>query len=212
MFDYKGLISAPLSTLKFSVIDTETTGMHSKFNRVIDIGVVDVEYKTITNTWETLIDPKQEIPYWITQFTKITNKHVQGKPEFKHIAPKVLSKIENRVIVGHNVGFDYSFLKYEFARINKSFEYPRLCTVLLGHRFVPELPHFHLDSLSSHFGLQIENRHRALPDALATAYIFIEFIKMAEKDYNCKNFYDLERLQRGRFMGSKDVVTEPLFD
>lgn len=211
MFDYKTLLDTPLAALKFSVIDTETTGMHSKFNRVIDIGVVDVEYKKITETWESLVDPKQQIPFWITQFTNIADEHVRGKPEFKQVERVLSRKIKDRVIVGHNVGFDYAFLKYEYERLQKPFEHPRLCTVLLGHRFVPELPHFHLDSLSDYFGLQIENRHRALPDALATAQIFIEFLDRAEKDYKCKTFFDLEKLQKGRQLKLQDKFTTPMF-
>jgi DNA polymerase-3 subunit epsilon len=212
MFNYKKLLSTPLSDLKFSVIDTETTGMHSRFNRVIDIGVVDVEYKKITETWESLVDPEQDIPFWITQFTSLSNKHVEGKPKFNEVEKIVSRKIENRIIVGHNVGFDYAFLKHEYLRLGKGFDHPRLCTVLLGHRFVPELPHFHLDSLSDYFGLVIENRHRALPDALATAQIFIEFLDQAEKEYGCKTFFDLEKLQKGRSISGGDKITEPMFE
>ena len=196
MFNYSHLFSKALDDLTFSVIDTETTGMSSNFNRVIDIGIVTIEHGKITKTWEHLIDPEQDIPFWITTFTHINAKHVYGKPVFSDLQDTIMEKIKDTVIVGHNVGFDFAFLKKEFGRLNTPFDFPKLCTVLLGRKLYPELPSFNLDTLSKHFKLQIDDRHRALPDAKATAEIFLNFVARAKEDYKCKDFFELERLQK----------------
>lgn len=189
------LAKTPLEDLTFSVVDTETTGMNSTFNRIIDIGIVTFKNGEVINKWESLIDPEQEITYWITHYTKLTNKHVYGKPKFNQIASKVNELLKDTVFVAHNVGFDYSFLRTEMTSANFTFEYPKVCTVLLGRKLLPQLSNAHLDALSDHFGITISNRHRALPDAEATATVLKKFLDIAKNKYNAKTFFDLEKLQ-----------------
>jgi len=196
MFDVSRLINTPLEELKFSVIDTETTGMNAAHNRIVDIAIVTVQNNKIVSTWETLLDPKQEIPFWITNFTHIRNSHVNGKPSFDDVYEDIYQRIENTIIVGHNVGFDYAFLLHEFARVGKKIAFPKLCTVLLSRTFLGDLPRFGLDTLIDYYNISIENRHRAYPDAYATALIFLDFLAKAKKDFNSKTFYDIQRLQK----------------
>lgn len=196
MFDVNSLLKYSLDDLTFSVIDTETTGMNAKFNRIVDIAVVTIRNNEIISTWETLLDPKQDIPFWITNFTHIKNQHVKGKPSFELVSEEIYERINNTVVVGHNVGFDYAFLVNEFARIGKKFSVPKLCTVLLGHTLLGDLPRFGLDTLIDYYKLKVEHRHRAFPDAYATAIIFMDFLQKAKHDFNSRTFYDIQRLQK----------------
>ncbi len=196
MFDVSSLVSTPIEDLKFSIIDTETTGMNAAHNRIVDIAIVTVQQNKIIATWETLLDPKQDIPFWITNFTHIRNSHVKGKPTFNEVCEEVYQRIENTIIVGHNVGFDYAFLVHEFGRVGKKLALPKLCTVLLGRTFLGDLPRFGLDSLIDYYQLTVENRHRAFPDAYATALIFLDFLAKAKENFNSKTFYDIQRLQK----------------
>lgn len=191
----KDLIKTPLEEITFSVVDTETTGMNAKFGKVMDIGIVKVKNGKILETFETLFDPKQPIPYWITFYTKLTEKDVKGKPTFDTLSEKIHNLLKNSVFVGHNVGFDYSFVSSEFERCGVAFSSPKICTVLLGRKLLPHLANAHLDALSDFYNIKISQRHRALPDALATAHVLNEFIKIAKEKHKAKNFFDLERLQ-----------------
>jgi DNA polymerase III subunit epsilon len=190
------LIHTPINDLTFSVVDTETTGMNSVFNRIVDIGVVKVNNGKITDTWETLIDPKQDIPDFITRYTHIVNSDVAGKPTFDKIIDSYLRNTAESIFVAHNAGFDYSFMAEEFKRLRRVFNPPRLCTVQLGRKLLPHLPSVNLDFLSQYYDIRISQRHRALPDALATAEILIKFIDIAKNVHKAKTFFDLERLQR----------------
>ena len=191
----RSLIATPIDKLSFAVVDTETTGMSPKFNRIIDIGIVKVKNGTIIDKWDTLIDPQQQLDPWITKYTHIYDYHLKGKPLFNTFIPKITDMLTGSVFVGHNVGFDYSFLHSEMSRHGKSFNYPKLCTVLLGRKLLPQLANAHLDAISDYYNITISARHRALPDAEATAIILLEFIEKAKKELNAKTFFDLDRIQ-----------------
>lgn len=189
------LLKTPLEELTFSVVDTETTGMNPKFCKVIDIGIIKIKNGEILEEWETLINPKQSIDYWITYYTKLRDKDVKNKPTFKTFAPKINELLTDTIFVGHNAGFDYGFLTNEMIRCGFDFKHPKLCTVLLGRKLLPQLANAHLDALSAYYKIKISARHRALPDAQATAYVLNKFIGIAKEQYKAKNFFDLERLQ-----------------
>lgn len=190
------LLNTKIGDIQFAVIDTETTGMNHEFNRVVDIGIVKLCGGKITDKWETLINPKQTIPYWISNFTNIYDHMVINKQEFAQHLPKIQSMMKNCVFVGHNVDFDYSFLTYEFLRLGHKLDMQKLCTVKLGRKLLPNLPNMKLDTLSDYYGIHIENRHRALPDAMATALSLIELIKLAKEKFDIKTLYDLQKIQQ----------------
>jgi DNA polymerase-3 subunit epsilon len=56
---------------------------------------------------------------------------------------------------------------------------PRVCTVRLARRLVPEVKHRGLDTLSRYFGIEIDPRHRAGPDARGTARILLRLLERA---------------------------------
>lgn len=208
MVEIKELQITKIEDLTFSIVDTETTGMHSEFNRIMDIGIVTMKNGKILDKWESLIDPQQSVPYWITEYTKLSYKDVKGQPKFNQVATKIIDKIQNTVFVAHNVGFDYWFLHHELRRINYFWNSPKLCTVMLGRKLIPELKYVNLDILSDYYNIEISARHRALPDAEATAYILKELIGIAKERYNAKTFFDLEKLQKIKI--DKNTVGEPL--
>lgn len=192
----KYLQTAQIDDLEFTVVDTETTGMVPTQSRVMDIGIVKVKGGKITETWESLIDPEQDVPYWITFYTGLTRAHVDGSPKFNELSDKILKYFAGSIFVGHNANFDYSFLTNEFTRLNIPFDFPKLCTVMLSRKLVPELGGFNLDILTQYFNIKVDRRHRALPDALGTAEALIKLIDIAKQKHNSKNFFDLDKLQR----------------
>ena len=190
------LMYTPFEELTFSIIDTETTGMNAKHNRIVDIAIISIKNNKIIDTWQSLINPIQDIPYWITNFTHIRNEHVKNKPTFDVLSELIYSKLVNTIVVGHNVGFDYAFLYNEFNRLGIKFVQPKLCTVLLSHTFLGHLPKFGLDTLIDYYHIEMHDRHRAYPDAYATALVFQDFLKKAKKEYRATTFYDLLKLQK----------------
>ena len=184
-----------LSSLKFAVVDVETTGMNSRYNRVTDIGIVIVSKGKVGKTWTTLVNPKQEIDPWVAKYTHISQKMVDKEKPFSHYSQTVAGLLRETIFVAHNVDFDYGFIKSELKNSDIAIECPKLCTVKLARKLLPQMQNVHLDALSTFYGIKISRRHRALPDALATAEILLKFISLAGERYKAETFFGLERLQ-----------------
>lgn len=156
------LLDAPLA-----IVDLETTGAHSSWDRVTEIAVVEVDGGRITSEWSTLVNPGTSIPPAIQALTGITNDMVADAPAFGDLAASLYERLEGRVFVAHNARFDYGFLRHEFERAGLKFQARTLCTVKLSRRLYPEHPRHNLDSLIARHNLACHARHRAMGDAQA---------------------------------------------
>src|SRR5690606_27996663 len=122
--------------------------------------------------WETLVNPQRSIPPWITRLTNISWDMVADMPVFADLSDEVLRTLSGHVFVAHNAAFDWGFVSAEVARATGSqLTGSRLCTVRLARRLLPHLPRRSLDFVARYYGIEIEARHRAAGDALATAHV-----------------------------------------
>ena len=156
----------------FIIIDIETTGNSYKFGKITELAIYQHNGQMITNQYSTLINPEIDIPYHITKLTGITNEMVKNAPKFYEVAKTIVELTAGRTFVAHNVSFDYSFLKEEFARLGYTFHRKTLCTVQLSRKFLPGHQSYSLGKLCLDLGIEIKGRHRASGDALATAKLF----------------------------------------
>lgn len=145
-------------------VDLETTGANFANDRIIEIGLVEVDSEGVRE-WSALINPETSISPFITGLTGISTAMVSSAPRFADIAPLVLEKLRGRLFIAHNARFDYTFLKREFQRLGVSFRASNLCTVKLSRKLFPEHHRHSLDALVSRYGIAVGDRHRALADA-----------------------------------------------
>lgn len=164
------------------VVDLETTGGSPlRGHRITEVAAVCVSGGRIAETYCTLVNPARAIPRFITSLTGITEAMVAEAPHFHQVAERVSGVIDGRVFVAHNAAFDWRFLSHEMVQATGLAPRGRqLCTVRLARRLLPELPSRKLDALAMYFGVEIENRHRALDDAVATAKVLIRLIDILE--------------------------------
>jgi DNA polymerase-3 subunit epsilon len=167
----------------FVVVDVETTGGSPKQgHRVTEVAAVRVAGGQIRDTFCTLVNPERPIPGMISSLTGITNAMVAGQPRFAQVAPEVSRALDGCVFVAHNAAFDWRFICHELSMCTgMTLSGRQLCTVRLARKLLPQLPSRSLDGLALFFGLEIESRHRALDDALATARVLIHFIDMLDE-------------------------------
>src|SRR6185436_4889772 len=119
-------------------------------------------------------------------------------PEFPAVVDDVLSVLAGRVFVAHNVSFDWRFVSWELKRARGlGLDGPRICTIGLARRLVPGLKSRSLDSLAYYFGYDIQQRHRAGPDAFATARILQRLMALAQ-EAGVSTINDLAELSRRR--------------
>ncbi|TVR73727.1 MAG: 3'-5' exonuclease [Marinilabiliales bacterium] len=160
----------------YSIIDIETTGGSPLRDKITEIAVINHDGTGVTGQFSTLINPEREIPAFITRMTGISNGMVAGAPRFFEVARKIVELTEGRIFVAHNVSFDFGFVKEEFRQLGYSYQREKLCTVRLSRRIIPGHRSYSLGKLCRALDISLENRHRAMGDALATARLFEKLI------------------------------------
>ena len=160
----------------FICIDLETTGLNPKKDRIIEIGAVKVREGKIVETFQQLVDPKQQLEERVEILTGITSKELEGQPSIQEVIPKLIVFLEEDVLLGHRVLFDYSFLKRAFTNEKISFERKGIDTLKLARTFVTDCESKKLESLCKHYGIT-HQAHRALGDALATVELYQKLIE-----------------------------------
>ncbi|MFC5906968.1 exonuclease domain-containing protein [Streptacidiphilus monticola] len=157
-----------------AVVDVEASGRSPWRHRVVEVGVVLLDYPLLRteDEFSTLVDPRG--PVGPTEVHRIEQSHVVGAPRFRDIAPKLLSLLRGRVVVGHHVRCDEAFLQREFARIGIVLpELRTLCTMALTERALGSAHRGRsLAACLEAFGLPPHDAHTALGDARATADLF----------------------------------------
>lgn len=156
----------------YAIVDVETTGGAARYERITEIAIVLHDGEKVVDTFSTLLNPERSIPWSITQLTGISDEMVADAPKFFEVAKQIVQLTEGKIFVAHNVTFDYSFVREEFARLGFEFSRRQLCTVRLARKVFPGLPSYSLSNLKRHFKIRAERSHRALDDTLATAEIF----------------------------------------
>ncbi|NQU84338.1 MAG: 3'-5' exonuclease [Mariniphaga sp.] len=169
----------------FAIIDVETTGAVYKYGKLTEIAVYLHNGEKITNSYQTLINPEIDIPYFITKLTGINNEMVACAPKFYEVAKKIIEITAGRIFVAHNINFDYKFIKEEYKRLGYDYLRKTLCTVKLSRKLLPGYRSYSLGKLCNDLDIIIEGRHRAGGDALATVKLFEILL---EKSHNEPNF------------------------
>ena len=146
-------------------LDLETTGATASFDRITEIGLIEVERGRFVGEWSTLVNPETRIPPFIETLTGISNDMVALAPTFAEVACVLKARLDGKLLIAHNARFDYGFLKNEFQRLGVKYQSEVVCTVKLSRKLFPGHPRHNLDSLIERHGVTCNARHRALGDA-----------------------------------------------
>ena len=166
----------------YVVFDIETTGFSSIRDRIIEIGAVKVSGGKITDRFSTFVNPGRPIPFEITNLTSITDEMVMEYPEIGVILPQFLEFVGDSVLVAHNAGFDVGFIEQNCRNLGLQDHFAYLDTVALARVLLPTLSKYKLNVVAKALNISLENHHRAVDDAGATAEIFVKFVEMLKKD------------------------------
>jgi len=155
------------------VIDTETTGKDAKVADLIEIGAVRVRDGEIVDRFSTFVNPGREI--FGAQMHGITDAAVAGAPIAKEAAEKLLAFVAGAPVVGHNIGFDISFLDQALGERGKFIEGGYFDTLVIAREAYPDLESYKLGDVARFFGITVETVHRGLADAETAAAIVAKF-------------------------------------
>ena len=152
----------------YAIVDIETTGGSAQFEKITEIAIYQHNGNEITGEFISLVNPERNIPYFITNLTGITNEMVEDAPRFFEIARKIIEMTEGRTFVAHNARFDYSFIRQEYKSLGFNFKRNILDTVALSRKLLPGHASYSLGNICKDLNININGRHRAGGDALAT--------------------------------------------
>jgi DNA polymerase-3 subunit epsilon len=161
----------------YAIVDIETTGGHAASNGITEISIYLHDGDRIVGHYQTLINPGQYIPSYITGLTGITNEMVIKAPLFSEVAERIHTLLQDNIFVAHNVNFDYSFVMNELSKCGYELDTKKLCTVRLSRKIFPGLPSYSLGNICGYLGIQITDRHRADGDARATVTLLEKLIE-----------------------------------
>ena len=157
-------------------VDVETTGLSSARDKIVEVAAVKYVKGVEVEVFHTLINPMRSIPYQVQRVHGISNEMVKDSPTFCEIASELSSFLSTGHLLGHNVMFDYGFIRDECAlsRVNFAVEYSALDTYHIARMRLPSLPSYRLVALKEVLGIGQGQTHRALDDAR-----------------DCKSIYDI---------------------
>ena len=179
----------------FVVFDIETTGFSQNNDRIIEIGAVKLVKGEIVDQYSTFVNPEIPIPYEIEQLTSINENMVIGAPTIEVILPQFLNFCEGCTLVAHNASFDVGFIRKNAERLGIETEFTVIDTVGLSRILLPELNRHKLNIVAKALGVSLENHHRAVDDAGATAEIFLKFCNML-REREVTSISDIDKLGR----------------
>lgn len=152
----------------YVVIDLEMTGLHPKNDAVLEVGAVKIRGKEAVDTLGFFVNAGRVLDEKVTELTGITQQMADSGISPAEAIRRVTEFTEGEILVGHNVIFDYSFLKQLAVNERIPFERQAVDTLKLARKFLTLPEKKNLDSLCEYYGIEREKKHRALEDALAT--------------------------------------------
>ena len=191
----------------YVVFDIETTGFSPLSDRIIEIGAVKVVNGTITDKFSTFVNPDIPIPFRIEQLTSINDSMVLPAPKIDKVLPDFLKFCEGCALVAHNASFDVSFIAHNAEELGLPFDPTVLDTVTLARILLPQLNRYKLDTVAKALNVSLENHHRAVDDAGATAEIFVAFLKMLKE----RDIFTLDELNKLSELDEEGIKKLPTY-
>jgi DNA polymerase III subunit epsilon len=163
---------------EYVVLDVETTSFTKTEFRIIEIALIILKSDgTRLNAWHTLVNPECKVNF--TKVHGLTDSDVEDAPKFSEIADYLADELTNRILVGHNISYDYGVLKYEFARIGvKLPSLPRICTLQMCYDLEMPFENVTLTTVRKELEIPEGLAHSALHDTAATTAVFTSLLKL----------------------------------
>lgn len=157
--------------MDYVAFDLETTGLNPKCDKIIEIGAVRVRNGEPVDTFSTFVNPAKSLPARIVELTGIRDVDVASAPYIEELLDPFLAFVGDDVLLGHNILFDYSFVKKAAVNQKQTFEKKGIDTLRIAKRFLSGLESRQLGFLCDYYWIELD-AHRALNDAVAAHRLY----------------------------------------
>ncbi len=156
----------------FVAVDVETTGLNPCTEHIIEIGAVRIRAGRIEEEFQTFVQPKRKLSSFVTELTGITDSMLDGAPDIERALRAFLDFAGQEALLGHNVTFDYSFLKRHMADIGEKFVRNGIDTLSIARKLLPDMEDRSLGALCHYYQIENARAHRAKEDAIAAFKLY----------------------------------------
>lgn len=170
----------------FIAVDTETTGLSSEKDRIVEISAVRFCDFVPVDTFSTLINQPFGIPEEASRINHITDADLKDAPSegeamkafFDFIGEDALTGKIN--LVAHNAPFDRHFIEMSARRCGMQLTIDFVDTIPICKQQMPGLKNYKLGTVAKKLNIEQTQAHRAADDALVCGKIFVELLKAEE--------------------------------
>lgn len=173
--------TTPIDQVRFAVVDTETTGLSTDDDRVLQLGVVVVRGDGTV---------EQEFVTYVRRLTwgfghvgafhihGITRRQLRGGAKPREALEMLNALIDGCVFTAHNAKFDIGFLQSDSTRLEIPLKLMGpLCTLNLSRKLDPQRSMSHkLKDVAARYGKSTDRPHDALADAQLTAAVLPDLL------------------------------------
>lgn len=190
--------------MEYVAVDLETTGLSPVKERIIEIGAVRFYNGKETDHFSVLVDPERELPQRIIELTGISEELLAQRAVSECDALKAFLEFAgDSVLLGHNLPFDYSFLKTSYSRVKKGgkiqlegdYERMGIDTLAIAKKHLTDLPCRTLPFLCEHFSIDSGTSHRALDDARSAAQLYAKLCERFGEENAVPLVYRLKKTE-----------------
>lgn len=191
-----------LRSLSFCVIDLETTGGNPETEKIIEVGMVKIENRQISEERSFLINPQKEIPDFVQKLTGIRKADVEHAPKIEEVIDEITQFIGDSIVVAHNTSFDVPFLNGVLKKLQRpTLDNKVICTNIMTKYMIPDIMSSNLNYMSQIFHIPHSQAHRAIEDARATGRLLLKYMDIFETKhirkvnqlYYPRNKFELDR-------------------
>ncbi|WP_342769246.1 exonuclease domain-containing protein [Peribacillus asahii] len=181
----KDVLQIPFSELKVTVFDLETTGFHpQKGDEILSIGAVKMVGDQVMEdeTYYSLVNCNEPLSEHVKNLTGICEGELAEAPSLEQVLKEFYQFIESQPLVAHHANHEKSFMQHATSSVLKlNFQHRIMDTSFLTKVVVPKKDLITLDDCCNHFGISIEKRHHALHDAIGTAKLWAEGVRLTQQ-------------------------------
>jgi DNA polymerase-3 subunit alpha (Gram-positive type) len=177
---------------EFVIFDTETTGLSSVYDTMIEIGAVKMKDGEVLDRFDEFINPHHPLSSTTINLTSITDELVLQADDEADVIKRFQEFCGDRPLCGHNVRFDIGFVNAALKRAHLPLvSVPVVDTLEVSRLLHPEQTNHKLDSLTKKYNVVLEHHHRADSDAEATGLLMY---KLLDEFYKRFQVADLGKL------------------
>lgn len=165
----------------FVVFDIETTGFNAGVDKITEIAGVKIKDGEIIGEFSTFVNPERPIPKEVQELTHITPAMVKDSETIREILPKFLEFCEGSIVVAHNAKFDLSFINYHSDEFKLEKPKYTIDTLSMARELFESYQNHKLGTVAENLGIELEDAHRAINDARATAKVFNKMCEIVKE-------------------------------